>query len=310
MKEAYEIPIFTASDLYLSLPIDLQITTLDPIYVLADSYRDRSLKPTFIIYREHDRFWLLSCHKSHVPNSDLFKLSSPYGYGGPLANNKDQSFLYRATEAYKKWCQEAMILEESFALHPMVDHPYAGRIKTNRKTYTVGKEYSSGCMKAVKKAKSLKLVAVEYGSDKICSIFVNFYRKSMKEIGAKEFYLFNDSYFDALSKLPNTFLLGCEEDGEWRSMAVMLLGANVAEYHLSVTNEQGKKIGAANFLLDFINKQKPDEVTLYLGGGRTASADDSLAKFKSSFGGKHLDFKIGSYIHKKDAYRELTACGQ
>lgn len=306
MVSLIELTAQQAYAYYKTLPLQNQIATLSPQYVEVDSMRDPTLKPIFLMYREGDNIWLLGAHKIHVPNSEYFALSSPYPYGGPNANTNDLDFLSRAWATYQVWCKDHMVLAEVFKLHPMLKHPYYGECKKDRLVYTCGLQYDQKCRNMVNKAKRNNLRIIELDRSIIPLHFAVDYRKAMIDMGASEFYMFNDEYFEALSHMPEACLLIAEDEFErWNTASIFLIGEKVMEYHLSITNSSGRAVGSNNMLIDAAQDWLTPDANLYLGGGRTKTADDSLAKFKASFGGKPLPFNIGWQIHRPDVYNEM-----
>lgn len=301
-----EITPSEANSYYCQLPLGNQIGTLSPQYILADAKRDSALTPVFLIYQEYNKFWLIGMHKMHIPGSDYFALSSPYPYGGPNTNTEDLDFLGRAWESYRKWSWQNMVLCEIVKLHPLLKHPYYGECKTDRITYTCGLEYEPKCRNMVSKAKRNNLTMLQLNNSVIGQHFGVDYREAMEDMGADQFYHFNDEYFDALSNIEDACLLIAEDEGgSWVSAAIFIAGGLSMEYHLSITRPRGRELGSANMIIDGARQSLDARCDLYLGGGKTSSPDDSLARFKKGFGGKQLPFNIGWQIHRPDVYREM-----
>jgi hypothetical protein len=274
---------------------------------MVDSKRDDALVPVFLLYTEDKNIWLLGAHKSHIPNSEYFDLRSPYNYGGPNTNTNHFGFLERAWIAYKDWCWEHMILAEEVTLHPMIAQPYFGQMKFSRRAYTVGTEYNPSCRNKIRKAEANHLSVEVADRDVIYKHFANDYREAMLDIKAADFYLFNDAYFKALSELPGVEILICQDEFNWRSACVMLLGGVCMESHLTITNEPGRKLGATNYLIHKARQNLDSRCTIYLGGGKTTSDNDPLAQFKRSFGGASLPVHTGWSIHRPEVYKEMKA---
>lgn len=305
MGSLIEVDAQTANSHYCRLPLSRQVSTLGPAYVMVDALRDATLRPIFLLHKENDKFWLLSAHASSVPNSDYIAIASPYPYGGPLANTDDADFTGRAWELYKRWCHEHLVLADIFKLHPLVLHPYGGSVKFNRYVYLAGETPTQKCRNIINKAKARRLLCTQMDRSFIAQHFPIDYRESMIDMKADPFYLFNDVYFDALSKLDGAVLLVCGEEEKWRSACIMLGGGTTMEYHLSITSPRGREIGAGNFMIFWARERLRGDHKLYLGGGRTPSERDSLAKFKASFGGDAMAFNIGWQIHRPDVYNEM-----
>jgi hypothetical protein len=302
-----EIDAQTANNYYYRLPLRSQISTLSPRYVLADAKRDPSLKPVFVHYEEEDKFWMLGAHLSHVPHSEYMALSSPYGYGGPLTNTADMEFTQRAWKAYCGWCRERLVLCEVMKLHPLAYHPYLGERKFNRFVYNCGFKPTPSCRNKINKGRHHKLTVTQVHNSVIAKNFPIDYGDAMAEVKADPFYFFNDEYFKAMSELDDSCLVICEEEEQWRAACLLLAGGLCMESHLTITNARGRNIGATNFLFHVARETLDDSMPLFLGGGKTTSESDALAKFKESFGGERLAFNIGWKIHRPDVYSEMKA---
>lgn len=299
-----------AQILFDTLPPNFRVATLSPAYVAVDAKRDKTLAPYYLVYDEgNGKFVLHSLLKGTVPGTDYSDVMSPYGYGGPVTNAVDDSdFLEAAHEAYIEFAADAGILAEFTRLHPCVDHPFFGEIHYNRRTVYLPKEgsnYTAKCENMIRKAEKEGLEVIMSIPENIPHFAVS-YRECMDRLRADKFYFFDDEYFEALAKLPNTLLMVVELDREWLSAAIFLRGESFWEYHLSCTNERGRKMAATNLLIDYTYAlaMKQDK-GLYLGGGKTALDNDPLLKFKSSFGGSLKQFLVGSQVFKPETYFAL-----
>lgn len=297
-----EVGIEEAKRAFNLLPPALRIATLSPEYVAADAKRDKSLIPTYLVWEDGAHVWMHFFHRSLVPNTDFWDISSAYGYGGPLSNT---DYIYPAWGEYLYWCKKNHILAEFVRFHPLLNQRYYGTKTINRLTCTMGGEYTPNCRYMVRKAQRSGLRVQEHITQEIYMRFAEFYREGMKRIGADKMYHFNDEYFLALSKLDAAHLLVCENEmGDWRSAAVFLQGEETIEYHLAATSEAGKRTGASNMVIHCgSNGYNPD--AFFLGGGKTVDEEDSLFKYKASFGGKQLPFFIGQMIHNHHVYTEM-----
>ena len=80
--------------------------------------------------------------------------------------------------------------------------------------------------------------------------------------------------------------------------------ARIAEYHLGSACLEGKKKNIMKLLIfkAAIFFKENNYNTLYLGGGRTVSDNDSLLQFKKLFSKDLLDFSISSEIYDLPKY--------
>lgn len=301
---------------YDSLPVERKIETLSPDYVLADAVRDNSLVPIFLGYREGENFWLHGVHKGKVLDTKFFDFQSPYGYGGPISNNSDEDFLRRAWDKYVDWCTTHSILAEFVRLHPLAKEwqPYGGEVCSDRKTVVIPlsngdfrSKYELRCRTSVRKARKAGVLVKALPTAEIATRFAGFYRQGMIDIGASEFYQFNDDYFNSLASLPGVTLLVCLQDGNWLAAGLFLNGGLSVEYHLSATNAIGRKLSATNLLIDAAAEIGAGlgKSCLYLGGGTNGDPENPLLFFKSGFSNQRIDFSYGFNVFLKEEYDRL-----
>lgn len=305
-----------ADRLFGMLPLSQRIGTLSPAYAAADAWRSPELEARSFVYEEGDEFWMHTFHLSATPGVDAFDIQSPYGYGGPVSNSQDPAFHLKADDAYSVFCRDNNVAAEFIRLHPLLagTQPYLGERFLNREAVVIelGDEppragYSTRARTAVRKAEKMHLAAVDLPIRDHAHAFAEFYRAAMSEIGATDFYLFGDIYFEQISLVPGLRLFVILHDGVWVSAGLFLFVGEIAEYHLSGTSDGGRKLGATNMLLDYAATMARQErlSKLYLGGGTDASADNPLFFFKKGFSSVLRPFYIGTRIHRSDLYGQL-----
>lgn len=305
-----------AERLFAMLPAEQRIGTLSPAYAVADARRSCDLEAVTFVYEDGSAFWMHSFHLSATPGVDAFDVQSPYGYGGPVSNSTDAAFHQAADDAYSAFCRERNVAAEFIRLHPLLaeTQPYLGERYFDRQTVVIeiGENpprmgYSTRARTAVRKAEKMQLVAAELPVGENIVAFANFYRAAMSEIGAAEFYLFEDAYFTELSRVPGMRLIAVLLDGNWVSAGLFLFEGETAEYHLSGTSLDGRNLGATNLLLDHAATLAGDAGMrrLYLGGGTNSSPENPLLFFKKSFSSILRPFCIGARIHRPDLYERL-----
>lgn len=310
------LDMHSAEALYQALPADRRIRTLSPAYVLADAGRSSELEPVHFGFSEGQSFWLHSFQKSPTPGVDAFDIQSPNGYGGPVTNSDDEGFLARADAAYCDWCRESRIAAEFIRLHPLAGdwQPYRGDRFFDRQTILIKmgdvqprETYSTRARTAVRKAEKHGLSVTELVSSQDLAAFGDFYRSSMTAIGADDFYMFGDVYFEKMAELQGLRLFAVIRDGAWLSAAMFLFDGTTAEYHLSGTTLEGRNLGATNLVIDHVASVARQEglTRLYLGGGTNSAQDNKLFFFKNGFSNVLRPFHVGTRIHRPDLYDQL-----
>ena len=235
---------------------------------------------------------------------ELYDLETPYGYGGPLTNSIDKSFLQRAFEAYKKYCQQQKIVCEFIRFHPfnsmaknssLFDMHFAERqvviVDLDKTTEERRKLYSKTTRNIVKKAE--KNLAIEVDKTSLPE-FMALYYQTMTKNTANDFFYFKEDYFKQLQNLDGVSLLATKKNDEFASVGFFMCGKELAHYHLSANNNELAKDNGNYLLLDAAFEHAKSYGCRYmmLGGGRTSSPDDSLFKFKAKFSPLILPFYI------------------
>jgi hypothetical protein len=306
-----------AQALFDALPPCRQWPTLSPAYVAADARRDPELTPVFLASRQQGGWLLHAVHEAPVPGApQLRDWQSAYGYGGPLAHDLDDRALARAWAELEADAHARQVVAEFVRFHPGAENHllYNGTVREDRPVVSVPLQgadllasYAGRARNAVRKAEREGLSTVWVSAQEARARFPDFYRNCMREIGASDFYIFGDSYFDAVLQLPGARVLVVQRDDHALSMGLFLFGSAQAEYHLSGTVEAGRLAGATNLLLHAAacTARETGCQSLYLGGGVSAAPDDPLLRFKSSFAPALRCFRIGHRIHDEPRYQGL-----
>jgi hypothetical protein len=308
----------SAQALFDALPASMQVPTLSPAYVMADALRDASLEPVFVAWRRGDALLMHAMHESAVPGDDAVDWQSPYGYGGPIARDAKGAALADAWRECDEVAHERGVVAEFVRFHPLASnhHHYPGPVREDRQVVCVDlrtanllSSYSGRARTAIRKAGNAGLQVRWESAAEAAARFPGFYREGMRQIGANDFYLFNDAYFAALLALRGAKVLSVMREDQRLSMGLFLFGATVVEYHLSATTPAGRDGGATNLLLHAAAARAQEEgrTVLYLGGGTDARFDNPLLRFKASFATPSLRFCTGHRIHATAAYARLRA---
>jgi len=307
-----------AQALFASLPRAMQWPTLSPTYVAADTARDAALRPLFLVSRQGDGLLMHMVHESSIEHHDASDWQSAYGYGGPVAHGLDEAGLARAWSELDNIARQRGIVAEFIRFHPALGnhrwypttvHDDRRVVQVDLRTQDLMSTYLGRTRTAIRKAERDGLLAEWQSVAQARDRFPDFYRQCMREIGATDFYLFTDAYFERLLQLPGARVLAIQSDGRPLSMGVFLFGPQQAEYHLSGTLRAARQSGATNLLLHAAARSAKEVgcESLYLGGGTTNSPEDPLLNFKKSFASPDLTFRIGRRVHDPGTYELLKA---
>lgn len=273
-----------------------------------------------------DRFYNLSVKRpidrigDVAVDDNYYDLETAYGYGGYYSTTEDQAFLQEVFNAYHQRCMDERIIAEFVRFHPYNTFPsmnngFLDFLILDRQTVsidlTIEKEerwskYSSTTRNILRKAAPNQL----YHETDDVDDFMQMYQATMEKNDANSFYYFPKEYYEKLLAMKNVKLFAVEYDNHIINMSFVLLGKDLAHYHLSANNINFAKQNGNYFLFDsicdYIKQNHPDVSRFHLGGGRSNLADDSLLAFKSKFSHIRNNFYIGGKIFNRTVYQQHT----
>ena len=260
--------------------------------------------------------------------------ASPYGYAGihvaPGTTERDLARFWRL--AQEQW-RDMGLVAMFFRFSPFEPLVALEGVRTThlRDTVTVPIDGDADALwhgmegrsrTAVRKARRLGYTATvrpAHAADLHSgSPFRTLYEQTMRRVGSRLEYLFGDGYYTELLKGLGPSLLIAEvfsEDGVVCASALILRHRDRVHYHLAGSDPVAARDGVNNLLLwTVIHWAVRNGARLFhLGGG--FRAEDSLFKFKRSFGGRRTQFWTGALVVDERAYDELVErrafmCGQ
>ena len=255
-----------------------------------------------------------------VPGSSLRDVTTPYGYGGPVAVGTDPP-AGRFYDLYGSWCAENGVVSTFIRFHPLfANHVYAAStVHVSPLGPTVGWRLNEGdlfaqmhrshrnkCRKAGRAG--VRIEATPAPDD--LADFVRLYEGTMRRQQADDFYFFPRTYWDNLATLGDRLVRfdALLEDGDLVASALCLATRPWLHYHLSATLDVARELGASNLLLyeAALWAREAGFGAFHLGGG-VGGREDSLFTFKRCFSPDDLvECQIGKSVHDVEAYRRLT----
>jgi len=258
---------------------------------------------------------------------DLYDIVSPYGYGGPIIkaciNGREKELVNEFQKAFSKYCEEQNIVTEFVRFHPILENYKYFKdiydIEYSRKTVGTNllkfddpftEEFSKSCRKNVRSALSKGVSFKVTKRPEGISEFKKIYFSTMDRNNAKDYYYFDDVYFEKCVKLfkNNLLLVEAIYEGEKIAMGLYFIYDKTIHIHLSGTLSEYLHLSPAYILryaVTIWGKENNYEL-IHHGGGRTNSPDDSLYTFKKQFGkNTDFDFYIGKKIWKNEIYLKL-----
>lgn len=260
-----------------------------------------------------------------INNQIYYDIITPYGYGGPIFEIKEninkQKFIDEYCEKFNEYCKKNNIVSEFIRFHPL-EKNYENLEKFYQIAYIsdtifmdlsseeeILKNMTSKTRNMVRKAIKNNLIFEEDINQETLRNFQNLYYLTMKKNKADEIYYFDFKYFQSLFDMEGKVkLFNVKLNNEIIASSTILIGEKWIHYHLSANTEVGYKNAANNFLLYNIALwgSKNGFEKFHLGGGYGGNGSP-LFKFKKSMNEKGiLKFCIGKKISNKEIYDELV----
>lgn len=313
-------------ELFSKIPPEKRDIYYNPEYVRL--YAECDSQANCYIYNNGNDIYIYPFIMRSVPKiNGYFDISTPYGYGGPIANTQDPIFL---NEAYQVFYQEAIkrnVIAELIKFHPLlfnhqaIETFFKGNITRMCSTVYVDLDidedyrwksiYTHANRKNINKAKRNNITVKIDKNEDSWKAFEDLYEITMTINKAKEFYFFSQEYFKNIqNKLKNDYILiSCLVEGKIVSSMLALLGTESTYCHLIGTNRDFVTTGVNNLLhheLILWSKNKGYK-NLYIGGGRTNDDNDFLLRFKKSFSNKIVSLYVGETVLNPAIYNELCS---
>ncbi|MHC4243346.1 MAG: lipid II:glycine glycyltransferase FemX [Planctomycetota bacterium] len=278
------------------------------------------------IYKQDDNVFMFPYIKGRVDllGERYFDFKTPYGYGGPIANTTDRSFVHKAFEEFLYHAAKNKIIAGLIRYHPLLNNqkllPGRHDVVFNRNTVAVDLTQSLDIIwskhvhlkhrNSIRKATESGLEYIVDKDMKYLDIFVEIYRATMARLKAEEFYYFSNEYFDRVSKFGDNVFLGLVRlNRKVISAALFLRYGRFGHYHLAGSLEDYQRYNPNNFLIyNTLRYLKETGAELFhLGGGNSSSPDDGLFRFKKRFSKNQYSFYISRLVLNEGIYGELCS---
>ena len=220
-------------------------------------------------------------------------ISGIYGYSGPLSTTDNSLFLGEAWQHFDSWAREQRVVSEFIRFSTYVGnqgwaHP-AASVEYNRpvslallpdNAETFMAQLNGKTRNMIRKAARSGLQAREVDLDRGIAEFRELYDQTMGRNQATEFFMYDDAYYDLLSKLPagELLLYGVYQGQVMVAAAMGLVHQDMAFYHLGASTLEASRQGGGNLVLFEMASGLIERGVGYfsVGGGRTTAMDDPL----------------------------------
>lgn len=261
-----------------------------------------------------------------LENSTLFDATSVYGYPGIVTSIKEDStgakdFRSAFQAALDKCFAELSVVAFFTRTNPLFDNSWLleGKGEIVRLSSTVAIDLtkpeavqlegmSKGHRCDIRKAYRQGVTVVEDVAFENLAGFISAYNETMRRVGAREYYFFNESYYRKLKSALGESLrlfLACSGD-RIISASLFLVTGEIIQYHLSGTFSDCVACHGAKAIIDAVREwgSARHYSWLHLGGG-VGSSEDNLYRFKAGFSRVRLPFKVIRTIVDEVAYQKL-----
>lgn len=257
----------------------------------------------------------------------VYDIVTPYGYGGPVITEVEKGAKQRLIQsfetAFQQYCLDNNIICEFVRFHPIfsnaLDFQNCYRIVHRRKTTgtnlsafddPVQKEFSKSTRRNVRKALEAGVTFRITVNPKSFRNFKDIYYSTMKRNNAEAIYYFDDDYFSKCLSLlgKNIVLTEAIYEDQVIGMGLSFHYGDLIHTHLSGTLDDYHHLSPAYILQYAITVwgKENGKSLIHDGGGRTASSDDKLFKFKKQFGkNTEFDYYVGDKIWNRKIYKAL-----
>ena len=252
--------------------------------------------PRCIVCEENEKIIILPFLRSVYKK--YFDFETPYGYGGPISNTKDNEWNEKAIKEIINFFSSENYLAGFVRFHPLLKNvefcKNIFKVIYDRKTIAINtsvdedeiwmNQISSKNRNMIRKAEKNGLTFERDNEFKYMEVFKTLYNSTMSRLDADDFYYFDDRYFKQfMDFFKGNAFLGCiKKDNEIISAALFMYENVWGHYHLAGSNREYSSLGTNNLLLWKVacEMHKEGVKEFHLGGGTNGDEENSLFKFK------------------------------
>lgn len=238
-----------------------------------------------------------------IENAKFRGIVSPYGYSGPIAVDKKNSWEVFIDE-FHKYCLGNNICTEFARLHPFIKNHlplmgFGGVVQSGEVVYidlTKPLDFDKGCRSAIKKAMRNGIIVNVGDNARYSTIMWALYNSTMERNNASKEYFFDTLFFVRLLNLPQSTVFSAWLNDEIIACLVILTHGDYAHYFLAGSDDGYKNLNTTNLLLSSaIGWAVSRGYKIFnLGGAK----DKSHLSFKRSFSKTMAPFYIYKKIHR------------
>lgn len=264
---------------------------------------------------------LLPLLEHEIPETDWLDLTSVYGYPSPLvygALGNDARVLalwhellqFLRDQGYVSLFSRGHPILTPPALRGPYYKPIGDVVYIDCSLTEEGQvsQYRRNHRQDIRKLKARGVVCTHGTESDLLDEFRAIYEKTMRSLGANDYYFFSDAYYDGLLSATDfrATIWVAECDGMALSAGFLIYCGEFAQYHLSGTDPDYYKLAPSKLLIDQARSAATRDGKAYLViGGGYHNREDSLLNFKRGFSDHAGSFYVAKIILDETRYRAL-----
>lgn len=294
-------------------------------YGTFEAYEDAGAR--MFVYEEGGDRACFPFFLRRIGEEDLFDATTAYGYGGflvPERRRDDASYAEGLTAALDDYYLRAGVVSEFVRFHPVLRTQTFAPVETHFVQPTIAvdttagpgeiwERYSGSQRRAVRKARQAELAfEIRSGASAApgwLSEFSDLYLRTMRRVGAAEWYLFPETLLEEHARQMGGHVLqvSVHADSGMVAGALLLSWNGHLHYHLGASEADALHLRPNNWLFHRVIEWAHENgyASFHLGGG--VHGEDSLYRFKRGLDPTgRCEFHVGRRIIQPEVYRELA----
>lgn len=254
-----------------------------------------------------------------IEGSEFFDLTSVYGYSGALIN--DSALIHPCLDLLFAEMTRMKIVTFFVRTHPLLGNLpleaacgslHVGNIVVIdvKRQRTTLDSYRINHRRDIRKALQRGVITTIDRRCQHLDEFVRLYHHTMHDLGAREYYLFDQQYFSELvaAKDMKATLIFAKYNGIKIGAILLLRTRQIVHYYLGGADRNYMHFSPLKVMMERAHRLAIEEGVdhLVLGGG-PGGFDDPLVRFKQGFSGLTYPFHIIKKIVDQAAYQKICA---
>lgn len=260
--------------------------------------------------------------KREIPGTDYVDLSGVYGYGGPLFAEDVEAG--PVLDALWQGMEEFGAVSLFSRMHPLFVDGIEGEAERGERLGDVVvidvkpdephlPTYRGSHRREIVNAQKKGLVLeVDWDCGELKD-FVGIYQSAMRDLNAREYYLFNEAYFQKIAAAEDfkVFIIFATFEGVKVAASMFIITNDVMQYYLSGSDYAYRNLSASKAIIAKAHELAGElGVRQFILGGGVGSERDSLFKFKAGFSNNFKPFYVVKKVLSEQVYQDLCEAKQ